>query len=83
MAIKKISHSPVKELRKKAFAGDPQAQFELGWCCYSGSGVHVNYEAAASWWSRAAAQGHRQAHFDLHVMFHKKEDGVYTPVMPL
>lgn len=83
MTDSRAYYGHVKDLRKRAFAGDPEAQFELGWCCYSGRGMHVDYAGAAAWWSRAAEQGHRQAHFDLHVMFRKTESGAYAPVIPI
>lgn len=83
MTVSRACYGHVNHLRKRAFSGDSEAQFELGWHCYSGRGVRVDYAGAAAWWSRAAEQGHRQAHFDLHVMFRQTEDGAYAPVMPI
>ena len=43
-----------------AQAGDPEAQFALGWLYGGGAGA-PDYAAALSWYERAAEQGHSEA----------------------
>ena len=47
----------IKELEKKAEAGDAEAQYDLGWMYDWGESVKQDYEKAASWYEKAADQG--------------------------
>lgn len=47
----------MKELTKKAQAGDPQAQYELGTLYYTGQEVETNLELGANWFLKSAQQG--------------------------
>jgi len=46
---------------KKAIAGNPDAEYALGYMYYYGQGIPRNPEKARSWISKAAAQGQIQA----------------------
>ena len=45
--------------------GDDAAQFNLGLAYAEGSGVEKNWELAAKWWQRAAAQDNKDATYAL------------------
>ena len=49
--------------------GDVRAQFLLGLCYYSGTGVEQEYEKAVKWYRKAAEQGLAQAQFNLGVCY--------------
>ena len=48
-------------LREKAEGGDAVSQFELGMRFFEGDGVAKDEAEAATWFRRAAKQGHAQA----------------------
>ncbi len=52
----------------KAFAGDPHAQFKLGWAYETGDGLPQDTNAASRWYQKAARQGHRNAQLNLRTM---------------
>jgi DamX protein len=49
------------EIKKAAKAGDPDAQYALGYMYYYGRGVNQNLSLAKQWIKKAAAQGQEQA----------------------
>ncbi len=51
----------VDYLKKRAEAGDANAQNSLGVCYYWGKQVEQNYETALKWWSVAAKANHVEA----------------------
>ena len=66
----------IDALRVRAWQGDPEAQFDLGYAYFVGEGVPQD-EAEAAWWVRLAAdQGYAAAQYDLQVMY---RDGPGVP----
>ncbi len=61
----------LKELEKKAIAGDPASQHDLGALYASGQIMDVNYKKAAYWFLKAAENGVANAHYNLGVMYHQ------------
>lgn len=57
--------SSVDELRKKAEAGDANAQYSLAACYYNGEGVPQDYTEAVKWYRKAAKQGIADAQLKL------------------
>lgn len=55
----------IAQLRAKAEAGDPEAQFELAWAYEQGKGVAQSYEEAVKWYRKAADQGYADAQYNL------------------
>ncbi len=55
--------------RSSADLGDRQSQLGLGVLYYNGQGVAVDYELAATWFTRAAEQGVSDAQFNLGIMY--------------
>ncbi|HEY5911642.1 MAG TPA: tetratricopeptide repeat protein [Verrucomicrobiae bacterium] len=50
-------------LKTEAKRGDPEAQYKLGMYYHEGADIAPDYPAAASWFSKAAAQGYAPAQF--------------------
>lgn len=48
-----------------AEAGDPEAQYALGWMYHNGYGLAIDDQQAEQWWTRAVEQGHVGAMFSL------------------
>lgn len=61
------------ETKKKAEAGDAQAQLSLGGMYANGRGVAKDDAEAAKWWRKAADQGRAQAQYNLGGMYNKGE----------
>ena len=61
------------ELEKKAEAGDPYAQFNLGNAYYKGNGVPQDYKEAVKWYTKSAEQGFADAQCNLASCYHKGE----------
>ncbi len=59
--------------RPLAEAGDPVAQFNLGFLHHRGEGVAQDYEAAVFWWTRAANQGAIKAQHNLGLAYFNGE----------
>ncbi len=59
----------LKLFRPAAEAGDPYAQFSLGFMYNIGQGVPQNYAEAARWYRRSAEQGYASAQTDLGNMY--------------
>ncbi|MCM1021862.1 MAG: sel1 repeat family protein [Muribaculum sp.] len=51
----------IKQILVNARAGKPNAQNEVGMWYYKGRHVKQNYNEAAQWWAKAAAQGYAKA----------------------
>ena len=49
----------------RAECGDPEAQFQIGYCLETGQGVASDPVLAARWYHRAAAQGHPRSQYCL------------------
>ena len=60
----------------RADGGDPDAQFQLGYCFETGQGTQPDMAAATRWYQRAAAQGHARAQYHLGLAF---SNGVGVP----
>jgi TPR repeat protein len=64
--MKKKEPPEIAALRKRAETGDASAQYQLGCCCYEGSGgVERDYGEALKWYRKAAAQGHNSGLCDV------------------
>ena len=61
------------ELEKKAEAGDPYAQFNLGNAYYKGNGVPQDYKEAVKWYTKSADQGVADAQCNLASCYEKGE----------
>ena len=61
------------ELEKKAEAGDPYAQFNLGNAYYKGNGVPQDYKEAVKWYTKSANQGVADAQCNLASCYEKGE----------
>ena len=59
----------VDELRKKAEAGDANAQFNLGWMYENGDGVQKDSTEAAKWFLKSAEQGNAAAQNNIGMMY--------------
>ena len=57
------------QIIEQAKAGDPQAQYKLGYDYFLGHGVPLDYVQAAIWWRKAADQGFPQAQNNLGVLY--------------
>ncbi len=57
------------DLIEQAKAGDPKAQYTLGYNYYLGTGVAQDYAQAAVWWKKSADQGFPQAQNNLGVLY--------------
>ena len=55
----------IKNLRERAEAGNPDAQYDLGCVYYDGDGVERNYDEALKWYRVAAAQNHNSGLCDV------------------
>jgi TPR repeat protein len=60
----------------RAQAGDPVAQFNLGYCYEMGQGTPVNLEASAKWYLRAALQGHARAQYHIGLAYSFGSGGI-------
>lgn len=60
---------PLAALRKKAEAGDAEAQYNLGALYAGGQGVGRDYAEALKWYRRAAEQGNAAAQNNLGAMY--------------
>jgi hypothetical protein len=57
------------DLIEQAKAGDPKAQYKLGYDYYNGKGVAKDYAQAAVWWEKSADQGFASAQNNLGVLY--------------
>ena len=59
----------LKELQKKAKAGEAEAQFNLGGMYFLGKGISKNYTEAAKWYRKSAEHGYSEAQYNLGWMY--------------
>ena len=59
----------IADFRKKAAAGDAEAQTTLGVRYANGRGVRKNYKEAVKWYRKAAEQGNAEAQNNLGLMY--------------
>jgi len=59
----------IKELEKKAIAGDARSCHYLGKSYYDGDGVQQSYEMAAIWYTKAANLGYSDSMYNLAIMY--------------
>ncbi len=64
----------IESLKKKAQAGNAEAQFNLGLMYSTGIGVPENDVEAVKWYRRAAEQGHAESQFELGEMYYYGRD---------
>lgn len=55
--------------RPLAEAGDPSAQYGIGWMYHNGYGLSINDKKAYEWWSQAAAQNYIEAVFSIGTLY--------------
>ena len=55
----------LKRIKKFAKQGNPEAQFDMGYCYESGDGVTHNYEKAIKWYKLSAEQGNEYSQYRL------------------
>ena len=60
----------IGDIRRKAKAGDPMAQDQLGDCYKHGLGVERDYQRAVEWHQKSAAQGNAAAQRSLGYCYH-------------
>ena len=59
----------IADLRKKAAAGDAEAQTTLGERYHKGRGVRKNHKEAVKWYHKAAEQGDAAGQYNLGLMY--------------
>jgi len=55
--------------RPLAEAGDPSAQYGIGWMYHNGYGLSINDQKAYEWWGKAAAQNYVEAIFSIGTLY--------------
>lgn len=60
-------------LKPYAEAGDPEAQYNIGWMYMNGYGLMMNDRLALEWWQRASVQGYIDATFSLAMAYSQGE----------
>lgn len=56
-----LVNTPIAQLEEAAQAGDPDAQYAMGYMYYEGKNLPQDVEAARNWIKRASVQGQAQA----------------------
>ena len=56
-------------LKPYAEAGDPEAQYNIGWMYLNGYGLAMNDRLALDWWQRASDQGYTDASFSIAMLY--------------
>ncbi len=56
-------------LKPYAEAGDPEAQYNIGWMYLNGYGLMMNDQRALEWWQRASDQGYLDATFSIGMLY--------------
>ena len=72
MALAQVTYSP--ELLQKAKDGDAEAQFNLGWCYGTGTGIQQDDKEAMKWYKKAAKQDYASAIRNIG-LYYMKGDG--------
>jgi uncharacterized protein len=78
-----IGGPAVNEVLKRAQAGDPNAQNELGLLYSEGRGLPQNYLEAKDWFKKAADQGHPDAQVNLGTLYFLGRGAPYSDYMAL
>lgn len=78
-----IGGPAVSEVLKRAQAGDPNAQNELGLMYSEGRGLPQNYPEAKDWFKKAADQGHAAAQVNLGTLYSLGRGAPYSDHMAL
>jgi TPR repeat protein len=65
-----VAAEDLQTVRKKAEAGDADAQLNLGWMYEKGKGVPEDDAEAVKWYRKAAEQGNAKAQYNLAVMYY-------------
>jgi len=56
-------------LKPYAEAGDPEAQYNIGWMYLNGYGLMMNDSKALEWWQRSSDQGYTDASFSIAMLY--------------
>lgn len=56
-------------LKPYAEAGDPEAQYNIGWMYLNGYGLAMNDSRALEWWKKASDQGYTDASFSIAMLY--------------
>ena len=64
------------KFKRKAEAGDSEAQFNLGLCNFRGTGVTKDKREALKWYKKAAEAGHTSAMANLGVFYFEGGSGI-------
>jgi TPR repeat protein len=67
-------------LKPYAEAGDPEAQYNIGWMYLNGYGLAMNDSRALEWWKRASDQGYTDASFSIAMLYSLGEGKVEKDV---
>ncbi|NGZ95462.1 MAG: hypothetical protein CV089_04890 [Nitrospira sp. WS110] len=78
-----IGGQEVSELLKRAEAGNPDAQNQLGVFYSEGRGVPQNYLEAKDWFKKAADQGHSDAQVNLGTLYSLGQGATFSDQMAL
>jgi TPR repeat protein len=78
-----IGGPAVGEVLKRAQAGEPNAQNELGLLYSEGQGLPQNYLEAKDWFKKAADQGHADAQVNLGTLYSLGRGAPYSDHMAL
>ena len=78
-----IDGPAVSEVLKRAQAGDPNAQNELGILYSEGRGLSQNYLEAKGWFKKSADQGHAGAQVNLGTLYSLGQGAPYSDHMAL
>ena len=78
-----IGEPAVSEFLKRAQAGDPTAQNELGILYSEGRGLPQNYLEAKDWFKKSADQGHAGAQVNLGTLYSLGQGAPYSDHMAL
>jgi TPR repeat protein len=78
-----IGGQEVSEILKRAEAGNPNAQNQLGMLYSEGRGLPQNYLEAKDWFKKAADQGHAAAQVNLGTLYSLGQGAPYSDHMAL
>lgn len=78
-----IGGREVSEILKRAEAGNPDAQNQLGVFYSEGRGVPQNYHEAKDWFKKAADQGHADAQVNLGTLYSLGQGATFSDQMAL
>ena len=78
-----IGGPEVSEILKRAEAGNPDAQNQLGVFYSEGRGVPQNYHEAKDWFKKAADQGHADAQVNLGTLYSLGQGATFSDQMAM